>query len=147
MKTKKKNQFELVSKDDPRRTLKLASLCARIAYENRAEEIEVLDISNLCSYADFFIIATGHNLTHLQAIAEYTECEMEANDIFKLGLEGRREGGWVLLDYGNFIVQLFDKDAREFYQFEELWAEAPQIDWKEISGTPKEEQTTEVDSL
>jgi ribosome-associated protein len=121
---------DIVPEDVPDRAERLARVCARIAWENRAEEIRLLDVRGLCGYADFFVIATGHNRQHLRAVANDVEAVMEANGYTRLGREGIQTGAWILLDYGEIILQLFEPESRTFYQIEELWADAPSLDFE-----------------
>jgi ribosome-associated protein len=130
--SKPKNpNIKLVKKDDPERIEKLAKYCALTAYNYRAEDITLLDIGKLCSYADFFVVATGTSSAQLRGIAEGMEQLMEANGITKLGMEGQGNDDWLLIDYGDIIVQLFNYEARKYYQLEELWADAPVVEWEE----------------
>ena len=119
-----------VPADAPDRIEQLARMAALVLWSQRATAIEVLEIGPLCSYADYFVLATGETRTQLRAFAEGVEQAMESNNVYKLGLEGKETGGWILLDYGDVIVQLFEPEAREFYQIEELWTEAPRLDWQ-----------------
>lgn len=137
MVSKGKNRFEVIGKDDSSRTEKLAAYCARIAYEGRAEGIDVLNISKLCSYADYFVIATGQNTTQIKSIAHNAEVEMKANGLSKIGAEGIKDSGWILLDYGDIIVQLFEAEEREYYRLEDLWADAPKMNWEKIAEVKK----------
>ncbi|MHA1570462.1 MAG: ribosome silencing factor [Alphaproteobacteria bacterium] len=119
-----------IPKNAPDRTARLARLCADIAYENRATDIRILQVGKLCSYTEYFVIATGRNRNQLRAIGRDTEQAMKDCDLKRLGREGVAEGQWLLLDYGDVVVQLFEPEARAFYQLEELWADAPELEWK-----------------
>ncbi len=122
--------LEPVPKDAPDRPRGLAELCARAAYETRGEDIRILRVEELCSYADYFVVATGRNRRQLRAMAEETEDAMERSHLRKRGVEGLSGGEWILLDYGDVIVHLFDPSARAFYQIEEIWADAPTVSWR-----------------
>lgn len=119
-----------VPRDAPDRYAQLARQCARVAWENRATEIVLLQVGDLCSYADYFVLATGHNRNHLRAVAHDAEAAMGASGVTLLGREGVDTGGWLLLDFGEVLLQLFEREARGFYQLEELWADAPRLDWE-----------------
>lgn len=115
--------------DAPDRTERLARLAAQTAYDSRAEEIAILDVAELCSYADYFVLVTGRNRTQLRAIAHRVEGAMEQSGAPRLGREGLDDGQWILEDFGDVVLQAFEPDAREFYQLEELWADAPRLAW------------------
>ena len=135
--------IERLPEDCPDRIKGLAQLAARAAYLNRADNIEILEITNLCSYADYFVVATGRTRRQMRAIANHVELMMEANNYFKLGIEGAGdECGWMLLDYGDIIVQLFDEQARTYYRLEELWDEAPRLSFEQpaLGAEPEEEK-------
>lgn len=125
-----KSKVKPVAKKAKKRSEKLARMCAQVAYENRARDIQVLDIGELCSYADYFVVATGDTGNQLRAIAFNIASAMKESDAAKLGEEGLGEGGWALLDYGDVIVQLFEPQAREYYQLEELWGDAGRLELK-----------------
>ena len=127
---------EVLSTDCEDRQLGLAELCARSAYLNRAEDILVIRVAEMCSYADYFVIATASNSQQLRAIALDVEATMKANHVPKFGGEGRILGKWCLLDYGETLIHIFEPEARQYYQLEELWSDAPRIKWKEPTGMP-----------
>ncbi len=118
--------------------LKRAALAAQVAEDNRAYDIVVLDLRKLTSVFDFFVLATGNSRRQLHAISEEIDrvMEKELGDR-RLGIEGYRESRWILLDYGDFVVHLFDEDTRSYYALEDLWGTAAPIDWrKEVDGDP-----------
>jgi len=111
--------------------VELARVCARIADENRAKEILLLDLRNATPLVDFFVIATAASRRQSHAIAEEIDQEMKRRSERKLGIEGSEEGRWVLLDYGDFVVHIFSPEARSYYHLEEIWGDAPQLDWQD----------------
>ena len=108
----------------------IAIACARIADNKKAEGIVVLNIQKMTYITDFFVIATGFNKPQLQAIADDIEKQMKEAGIRCLGREGYREAIWVLMDYGDVVVHLFDEEARKTYDLELLWGDAPKARWK-----------------
>lgn len=130
-KDRPRRKVEIIPTEAADRNERLARIAARMAWENRGEEITILKVGELCSYADYFVLATGRNRTHLRAMAGDIAAAMKENKVERLGREGVQEGEWVLLDFGNIIIQLFEPEARIFYQLEELWADAPQVGWQE----------------
>lgn len=92
------------------------------------ENIQVLDLRGLSNVADYFIIASGNNVNHLRAMAD----EVEQN-LFKTGMklhhsEGYNAATWILLDFGNILVHLFNKEERDFYSLEHVWSDAEKIE-------------------
>ena len=88
------------------------------------QDIMVMDLGNVTTIADFFVIATGTSTPQLQSLADTAEEIMKKHE-FPLGhIEGVRAGEWVLLDFGSIIVHLFCKESREFYKLERVWGDA-----------------------
>jgi ribosome-associated protein len=117
------------------RSLQLAIVAAQVAHDNRGQQIVVLDLRELTAEFDFFLIITGSSRRQLHAIAD--EIEHTLRDRFgeKLeGQEGYAAGTWILQDYGNVVVHLFDDKARDYYALEQLWTGAKRIDWETALG-------------
>jgi ribosome-associated protein len=109
-------------------SLKLALTAAGVAEENRGRDIVVLDMRELTSVFDYFVIASGASVRQLHAISD--EIELVVKNTLgdrKLGREGYTEGGWVLIDYGDVIVHLFDDKSRDYYGLEDLWSDARRV--------------------
>ena len=87
----------------------------------------VLDISQLTSFADYFIIATGNSSRHVQALADEVEKQLGALKAHPRHIEGYADGEWVLMDYGDFIVHVFTAEQRDFYGLERLWSDAGKL--------------------
>lgn len=94
----------------------------------KAEDVVALDVRNLTSYTDVFIICSARSSRQASAIAEYIKVELKKSQIAPLSIEGMTEGQWVLMDYGNVIIHVFYEDTRGFYDLEGLWADARKID-------------------
>ncbi len=89
----------------------------------------VLDLREIASFTEFFVIASGANQRQVQAIAdEISEQLKKKKSIRPVRIEGYNAAEWVLLDYGDFVVHLFDKNAREFYDLERLWLDSRRVD-------------------
>lgn len=104
-----------------------AFLCARAALDHKAIDLVILSIQNLASFADYFVICSGNSDRQVQAIASHIEEKLAKEGLQPLGIEGKREGRWVLLDYGEVVVHVFYQPVREFYDLERLWADAPRV--------------------
>jgi ribosome-associated protein len=87
--------------------------------------VAILDLRGIASATDFFIIASGRSDTHVSAIADNMIDELKKEGVRPVGVEGLRTGRWVLVDYVDFVVHVFHPSAREFYQLERLWGDAP----------------------
>jgi len=107
--------------------------CARVADSKKAADIVILDIRKLTFLTDYFLICTGFNARQIQTIADEIEKKMAEENIVLLGEEGYQQASWVLLDYGDFVVHIFDPGARKTYDLELLWGDAPKIDWRQAS--------------
>jgi len=107
----------------------LAQACAKSALEKKALDLRILQITELSSLADYLVIATGTSDRHVQAIAEAVRVEQKQNNATSpLAVEGLDDGRWVLLDYGDVMVHIFQEEVRRFYDLEGLWIEAPEVD-------------------
>jgi len=105
----------------------MVDIATQSALDMKGLDIVVIDIQGRSSYADYLIIASGTSDRHVVSIAENIQNVMknEHNHLAK-GIEGTREGKWVLLDLGDVIVHIFHQFTREEYNLEEIWKEAPQ---------------------
>ncbi|WP_337176747.1 ribosome silencing factor [Paludisphaera sp.] len=133
-------QDEVVSEAGERRNperlgkaLEHARLVARIADENRAKDILLLDLRKVTPLLDYFVIATAGSRRQANAIASDVDAEMKKRGEHKLGMEGVEEGRWILIDYGDFVVHVFSGEGRSYYALEEIWGDAPQIPWRDES--------------
>jgi ribosome-associated protein len=129
---------------EPRRAtvaLERARICARIADENRGKDILILDLRQCTPLVDFFVIVTAVSRRQGHAMASEIDQEMKKLGEAKLGLEGSEEGRWILIDYGDFVVHIFSPDDRAYYALEEIWGDAPQLDWH----SPQEPRDGSVD--
>lgn len=97
----------------------------------KAEEIAVLDLRELSTFTDFFVIMTGNSARQNTAISESIEQALKKARTLPLGVEGRGPAEWILLDYGHFVVHVFSKQARAHYSLEKLWGDAPRLFWAE----------------
>jgi ribosome-associated protein len=98
------------------------------ALDKKALDPLALDLREMSSVAEFFIIVTGTSDRHAQAVAENVNQVYKAAGVKPLGEEGFREGKWILLDYGEVVVHVFLEPVREYYDIERLWIDAPRLD-------------------
>lgn len=107
--------------------LKKALLCAQAAIDKKAENLKILDLSELSGFTDYFVITSGMSDRQVQAIADAVANVMEVNGCELLSAEGFQDGRWVLMDFGDVVVHVFLDALREYYDLENLWKDAPQI--------------------
>ncbi|UCH20565.1 MAG: ribosome silencing factor [Deltaproteobacteria bacterium] len=93
----------------------------------KAHELVVLDVRELTSVADTFIICSGRSNRQVSAIAEHIQWDLKKHKIMPLSVEGIKEGHWVLLDYGHVVIHVFYEPVRQFYDLEGLWVDARRI--------------------
>ena len=107
-------------------------MAANAIFAKNGTDIVLLDVEKVFVLSDVFVIATGTSRPHVQALAEYVEEKLkETRDIKPLRVEGLSEAEWVLLDYGDIIVHIFQAGPREFYSLERLWGDSERIKWEE----------------
>ena len=113
------------------------NLCVKAALKKKAFDLIVLDIKEISSFADYFILCSGNSNRQVQAIASSIEHDLKKKGIDPLGIEGFNEGKWVLLDYDDIIIHVFYHPIREFYELERLWDDAPRIEVEESKEKTK----------
>lgn len=104
-----------------------ARQAARVALDKRAAEVVVLDVHELSSVTDYFLVCSGKSTTHVQSISDAIRDELKALGMRPLHAEGVAESGWILLDYGDVLVHVFLEDTRLYYALERLWGDAPTL--------------------
>ncbi len=102
--------------------------------DHRAVEPVVLDMRELTVITDYFVICHGTSGVHIRGLADAVVEELEKRGLRASGVEGYREGSWVLLDYGDIVVHVFAAEEREFYNLERLWSDAPRRELSEAQA-------------
>ncbi len=115
--------------DMDRKNRELAILAARTMHEQRAEDIVVLDLRALIDYADYFVIGSAASLARTRGVAGKVESVLLQNGGKRLN-QPDRESAWTLVDFGDVLAHVFDAEARDFYRLEDLWGDAPRIEWQ-----------------
>jgi len=113
-------------------SIESAKIAARIAAENKGQDIVVLDLSRQTSIFDCFVIATGTSRRQLHAIAEEIHREFKKRGEVRISMSGYDESHWIAIDYGGIIIHLFDEENRKFYDLEGLWADGARVDLAEV---------------
>ena len=117
---------------------KLALLCRELADNRKAENITVLDLRDVSSITDYFVIATGTSEPHLRAIAEEIEKGVrEKVDLTPRSVDGTFQTAWVVLDYFDVVVHVMRQDVREKYDLEGLWGDAPRVSARKRAARTK----------
>jgi ribosome-associated protein len=102
---------------------------ARAAVDKKAKDTILLELSDISAFADYFVICSGENPAQIRAIADsIDELFSKEFNLEPLGVEGLAHGRWVLMDYGDIIVHIFNNETRAFYDLEKLWMDAPKIE-------------------
>jgi ribosome-associated protein len=110
--------------------LQQACLAAHAIEEMRGQDVVVLDLTKITPIADYFVIATGTSGRQMRAAAGDVHRLLKASGSSRIGLEGEGSNSWILQDFGDIVVHLFTAEAREAYDLENLWGDAPRVDWK-----------------
>jgi len=113
-------------------------LFVKAALGKKTIDLVVLDVRNLTSLADVFIICSGRSNRQVSAIAEHIQLDLKKQGIKPLRVEGKKEGHWVVLDYGHVIIHVFFEPVREFYDLEGLWIDAAPIKTKSLINRKEE---------
>jgi len=122
----------------------LALLAAEAAAEKKAEDLMVIDVVETLVITAYFVLATGRTDRQVRTIADEVEKVLrERAGVKPLGREGERDARWVLLDFGDVVVHVFQPDEREFYRLEKLWSDAPRVELPESLTSPTMPSTPE----
>ena len=112
----------------------MAKLACEALADKKGEDIRVIDIAGISVLADYFIIADGNNKNQVQAMVDNVQ-----EELFKAGyemkqMEGYREGNWILLDFGDIIIHIFDKENRLFYDLERIWKDGHHVSVEDLEA-------------
>ncbi len=108
-------------------TLETAQLCAEAADSKKGYDILILDLRKLTYITDYFVICSATNTTQVSAIADSIGQTLAKTGKHPSHIEGQSESLWILMDYGDVVVHVFDDQTRQYYSLEKLWADAPRI--------------------
>lgn len=108
--------------------MQLALAAARTAEDNNGKDVVVLDMRAVTPVFDYFVIATGNSRRQLHAISEEIDhCLEDDLGDKRMGIEGYNESRWILLDYGNVVIHLFDEETRDYYALEDFWSQGVRV--------------------
>lgn len=100
--------------------------------DKKAEEIVLIDISEVSTIADYFVITNGVNASQIQALADNVQEKLAINGIHPRSVEGYNTANWILMDYNDILVHVFDKESRGFYDLERMWRDGKTINTNSI---------------
>lgn len=108
--------------------LEIAQIVSHAALDKKAEDLVILDVRGISSFADFFVIMSGRSTRHVQGLADAVDGSLRNKKIKSTNTEGLNDGLWVLLDYSDVVVHIFYAETRGFYDLESLWHDAPRVE-------------------
>jgi ribosome-associated protein len=107
--------------------LERAKRCAALSLDKKALDVRILEIGRLSSIADYLVLATGRSDKQTQAIADSVRQGLKKFGK-ALDIEGVKEGNWIVIDYGDVIIHIFQEEMRRYYNLDELWSSAPEVE-------------------
>ena len=110
----------------------MAQKIAQKLLDNKAQDVMIIDISPKSSFADYFVMASAGNERQLEAFKDHVEDLLEPMEIFPKSVEGKRDSGWILMDYGDIIIHIFDPENRLLYDLERIWRDGKVVDISEL---------------
>lgn len=117
----------------------MALLLAQAMDSKKGKDIRVLETDGVTTLADYFVLCSGSSAPQLKALADAGEKATKDHGILPHHVEGHRGGTWILQDYGDVVVHVFDKEARAFYDLDRLWADAKTVDLSDVLAQPDAE--------
>jgi ribosome-associated protein len=103
-----------------------------VAADNKARDVVVLDMRDITPLYDYFVLSTGTSRRQIHTIAEEVDAAMTAEGEQRLGIEGYDAARWVVQDYGDIVVHVFDAETRTYYGLDDFWADAKRLDWERL---------------
>lgn len=123
-----------IGKIDPQNIKMYVKTIIGALEDKKAENIQIIDIRHISAVADYFIIANGANISQIQALSDNVEEKLAALGVFPKHIEGYRSANWILMDYLDILVHIFDKESRGFYDLERLWRDGTAVALSEFSS-------------
>lgn len=110
----------------------MAKAACHALSEKKAEDIRIIDISEISPLADYFVIATGSNSNQIQAMVDAVDEELTKAGHLAKQIEGNRNSSWILMDYSDIIVHVFSKEDRLFYNLERIWTDGKRVELEDL---------------
>ena len=108
-------------------------LAVSAAADKKARDLVVIDVGDFLSITDYFVICSGSSDRQVRTIADEIEAKLKEAGVRPLRTEGGLDGGWLLLDYGVFVVHVFTEEMRKYYELERLWSDVPRVGWESVA--------------
>lgn len=108
-------------------SLAKAFLTVQAASNKKAETIKILDLRNLSSFTDYFVVCSGQSDRQVQAIADSVCIELKEDGFTPISIEGYKDGRWIVVDYGDVVIHVFHDALRDYYDIEQLWYDAKRV--------------------
>ncbi|WP_340138016.1 ribosome silencing factor [Dissulfurispira thermophila] len=106
---------------------------AKAAIDKKAKDTVILELKDITIIADYFVVCSGESTTQVRAIVENVEKKLKEHRQKPMGIEGLNTARWVLMDYGDVIIHVFEEETRAYYELEKFWLDAPRIPFEEGS--------------
>ena len=113
-------------------TLQKLKTALKVALDKKAENPVVIDLRELTTLSDYFVVLSATSDTHARTIADEIKKKLKEKGILPLSVEGYESANWILIDYGDVIVHIFRPEVRELYNLESLWMDAPRVEVSEL---------------
>jgi ribosome-associated protein len=110
-------------------------LALRAAEDKQAKDIKVLDLRDITSFADFFLVCSGANSRQNQAISDEIELRLKKAGERAISIEGYENAEWILMDYGDYLIHIFSDKTRSYYDLERLWRDAKVVNPESLTGS------------
>ena len=135
------------NKEVPIEPKELVQSIVRHVYTTKGKDIRVLDLDNIVSYCGTFVLCTANSTRQVKAIADNIMMSLKKeHNLLPLGVEGKDNNSWILIDYEEVIVHIFNEETRDYYTLDSLWMEAPIIPLENFGIDPNQEQEEDSDS-
>ena len=126
-------EFKITGGDRMNQALEMARVAYQALDEKKGEDIRVIDISGISVIGDYFVITNGTSDSQIRALVDNVEEKMHKAGYELKEQEGNNSGTWVLLDYGDNIIHIFDRENRPFYNLERIWSDGKDVEMNELS--------------
>lgn len=126
-------EFKITGGDRMNQALEMARVAYQALDEKKGKDIRVIDISGISVIGDYFVITNGTNDSQVRALVDNVEEKMHKAGYELKEQEGNNSGTWVLLDYGDIIIHIFDRENRPFYNLERIWSDGKDVEMNELS--------------
>ena len=118
--------------DNTVNSLALAEEIVKILDANKAGQLKLLRVNDQTVVTDYFVICTGNSNTHIKSLSGEVEYKLGEKGVKPMGIDGYDSGLWIVMDYGNVMLHIFNREQRDFFKLEKLWADAEDIDIENI---------------